>query len=364
MALHSTSLRMLVEAHSLTKVKQPVKTCSQPALHILSNMKKTFLLTLILPLLFSVLLLSGCSKPQLDTEGCFTDADSAFKYAAKKDRNVLLLITMEDDDSQSTAFLNGVLRNESFKNEIASEYAVLHFDFSQKTYAQTVVPEGSDAKTQKLADEKASQIQKNTRFVSLLNVSQTPSFFILSKDSYVLSAFFYEEENPTFEGFKNTLQNQRPITDSMEALIKSAKKGSALQKVSAIDALYESTSADYRPLLEDLLESVQKLDKNNESGLLGKYIYAAADAKAIKLVNQGEVSQAVDLYIQAAENPAVASNLKQQSYYIAAYLCAMTGSAGTEVIQDYLQKAIDADPQSEEVSSIKKVMEIISSQVE
>ena len=327
-------------------------------------MKKTFLLTLILPLLFSVLLLSGCSKPQLDAEGCFTDADAAFKYAAKKDRNVLLCITMEDDDLQSTDFLNGVIRNENFKKEIASEFAVLHFDFSQKTYTQTVVPEGSDAKTQKAAEEKADQIQKNTRFVSLLNVSQTPSFFILSKESYVLSAFFYENENQTFEGFKNTLQNQRAVTDSMTALIKAAQKGSAIQKVSAIDALYEATAPDYRVLLEELISQIPKLDKNNETGLLGKYVYAVADAKAVQCVNQGNAKDAVALYVQAAENPAVEPALKQQSYYIAAYLCAMTGSEEPSVIQDYLQKSIDADPQSEEVSSIKKVMEIISSQVE
>ena len=323
-------------------------------------MKKTFLLTLLI----SLILMSGCSKVQLDSEGCFTDADAALKYASKKDRNLLLCITMENDDAESTAFLNSVLRNEKFKNEIASDYVLLHFDFSQKTYEETVVPEGSDAKTQKAAEAKADQIQKNTRFASLLNVSQTPAFFILSKESYVLASFFYEDENLTLNGFKNILQNQKQTVESKTALIKAAKKGSASQKISAIDALYEATEADFRPLLEDLISQVAKLDKNNESGLLGKYIYADADAQAVQFVNQGKVKEAVALYVQAAENPYLEANLKQQSYYIAAYLCAMTGSEETSVIQDYLQKSIDADPQSQEVPSIKKVMEIISSQVE
>ena len=109
-------------------MKQPVKTSLQPELHTLNNMKKTFLLTLLI----SLILMSGCSKVQLDSEGCFTDADAALKYASKKDRNLLLCITMENDDAESTAFLNSVLRNENFKNEIASDYVLLHFDFSQR----------------------------------------------------------------------------------------------------------------------------------------------------------------------------------------------------------------------------------------
>ena len=37
----------------------------------------------------------------------------------------------------------------------------------------------------------------------------------------------------------------------------------------------------------------------------------------------------------------------------------MTGAADASVITDYLQKAIDADPESEEVASIQKIMEMI-----
>ena len=93
--------------------------------------------------------------------------------------------------------------------------------------------------------------------------------------------------------------------------------------------------------------------------LLGKYIYAAADAKAVNAINQGNVNDAVQSYINAAENPLLEPELKQQSYYIAAYLCSMTGSADASVITDYLQKAIDAAPESEEVASIQKIMEMI-----
>ena len=64
-----------------------------------------------------------------------------------------------------------------------------------------------------------------------------------------------------------------------------------------------------------IIYSRAQLDKNNETGLLGKYVYAVADAKAVQCVNQGNAKDSVTLYVQAAENPAVEPALKQQSYY-------------------------------------------------
>ena len=324
-------------------------------------MKKLFLSIII----FSILLLSGCSKVQLDADGCFSDVDSALKYAAKKDCNVLLFVTMEDDDNDSTELLNKVIRDGNFKTEIASDFAVTRLDFSQKSYAATVVPEGSDEKTEKAANAIADQIQKNTRFASLLNVSQTPSIYILSKESYVLASFFYEAEDKNLSDFNELLQKENQKANQLKEIIKNTKKGSQLERVSAIDALYEATENDYRVFLADLLNSVKSLDKKNESGLLGKYIYAAADANAIKAMNQGKIEEAVKFYIEAAENEFLEPNLKQQAYYVAAYICSITGAGSSfsdsSVIIGYLQKSIDADPESKEVPSIKKVLDVVSS---
>ena len=193
----------------------------------------------------------------------------------------------------------------------------------------------------------------------MLNVSQTPSVYVLSKESYVLASFVYEEENASPADFRQLLKEHTVSYDAMQALIKGTKKGKPLDRVLAIDALYEATAPEYRVFLADPIDSVIKLDKKNESGILGKYIYAAADAKAVNAINQGNVNDAVQSYINAAENPLLEPELKQQSYYIAAYLCSMTGSADASVITDYLQKAIDAAPESEEVASIQKIMEMI-----
>jgi len=311
-------------------------------------------------LIISLVILSACSKAQLDENGCFLDSDSAITHAKKKDKNILLFVTMEGDDADSEALVNGVIRDENFKKEIASEYAVLHLDFSQKTYAASVIPENADDDTVKAANQLSEQLQKNTRFVSLLNVTQTPSIYVLSKEAYVLTAFFYDTAEKNLSSFKTLLEKEAPAVNNMEQLIKLTKKGSSLEKVSAIDNLYENTKPEYRVFLADLLSSVEKIDKENKSGLLGKYIYAAADANALKLINQGNVNEAVSCYLEAAENSFSEPSIKQQCYYIAAYLSAMSGIAEPSVVIDYLQKSIDADPESEEVASIKKVMEVIS----
>ena len=284
--------------------------------------------------------MSGCGKKQLDENGCFTDAETALKFAERKNKEVLLFVTMEEDDSATVSILK----------ELTAEpaYVIARLDFSQKTYEASVSDE-----------ELAAQIQKNTRFASMLNVSQTPSVYVLSKESYVLASFVYEEENASPADFRQLLKEHTVSYDAMQALIKGTKKGKPLDRVLAIDALYEATAPEYRVFLADPIDSVIKLDKKNESGLLGKYIYAAADAKAVNAINQGNVNDAVQSYINAAENPLLEPELKQQSYYIAAYLCSMTGSADASVITDYLQKAIDAAPESEEVASIQKIMEMI-----
>lgn len=302
-------------------------------------MKKIFFLAVI----FSLLFLSGCGKKQLDENGCFTDAEAALKFAQRKNKDLLLFVTMEEDDSATLSILKEMAADSSF--------VVTRLDFSQKTYEASVSNE-----------ELANQIQKNTRFASMLNVSQTPSVYILSKESYVLSYFVYEADSVSPADFKSLLEEQTASLDNMRALIQGTKKGKALDKVRAIDELYEATVPEYRVFLAELIESVIKLDKNNKSGLLGKYIYAAADVKAAIAINQGKVSEAVKSYVEAAENPQLEAELKQQSYYIAAYLCSMTGSAEKSIIVDYLQKAIEAAPESKEVASIQKIMEIVASE--
>ncbi len=304
-------------------------------------MKKIFFLAVI----FSLLFLSGCGKKQLDENGCFTDAEAALKYAERKNRDVLLFVTMEDNDSATVSILK------EMASSADSSFVLARLDFSQKTYEASVSNE-----------ELANQIQKNTRFASMLNVSQTPSVYILSKESYVLTTFVYEADSISPADFKSLLEEQTASLDKMRALIQGTKKGKALDKVRAIDELYEATVPEHRVFLAELIESVIKLDKNNESGLLGKYIYAAADVKAAIAINQGKVNEAVKSYVEAAENPQLEAELKQQSYYIAAYLCSMTGSAEKSVIVDYLQKAIEAAPESKEVASIQKIMEIVATE--
>ncbi len=87
-------------------------------------MRKIFFLAVI----FSVLFLSGCGKKQLDENGCFTDAEAALKYAERKNRDVLLFVTMEDDDSATVSILK------EMASSADSSFVLARLDFSLKTY--------------------------------------------------------------------------------------------------------------------------------------------------------------------------------------------------------------------------------------
>lgn len=291
-------------------------------------MKKIWFLTV---LILSVLLAS-CGKAKLDVDGCYIDMDEASKSALSKKKDILILATMENGDTGTVDFLNQVVRNASFKEDFLKNYIVIRMDFSEGI----------------------------NNYTGLLNLSMTPSVILLSKEQYYLGGFSCNEELCNYSAFKEAFDNIISEASSTKDLIAATKKGSALDKVRAIDNLYESTPEAYRPFLAPLLAGSLKLDKNNETGLRGKLIYAYVDAAALKAMSSGDIGETVRLYLTLENESLVEPEKRQQALYTAAYICAMTQTRPVPTILEYLQKAIDVYPEGPSVPGIKAVMEILT----
>ena len=134
----------------------------------------------------SALLFISCGKAKVDENGCYYDIDDAVAVANKKNQDIMLIISVDGDDADSTDFMDKVVRDPGFKNEIAVNYAVVNMDFSQTAFEATAAAEDADAKTKKAADAKAEIMKKHTRLVTLLEVAETPVVYILSKEKYFL----------------------------------------------------------------------------------------------------------------------------------------------------------------------------------
>ena len=310
----------------------------------------------------AAILFVSCGNASVDANGCYYDIDDAVKAAEKNNQDIMIIVTIEGDDLQSEDFLNKVVRTPAFKTDVASKFAVVCMDFSQSTYESSVVKDDAKSSEKKAAERQADLIQKNTKYAAKLNVQETPVAYILSKEQYLISGLFYDDENRTVEGFKAALNEKNSTIEELHKMIYQTRIGTAEEKVASIDALYEATSPNYRLFLLDLIESVRKLDPSNTTGLVGKYIYAAADIKANISAINGDAQGAVQAYLDLENEETIPAETRQEAIYTAAYLAASAGIAENPVVISYLEKSIKVAPESEKVPAIRRVIEALSAQ--
>ncbi|MBP5520188.1 MAG: hypothetical protein J6X84_06385 [Treponema sp.] len=323
----------------------------------MKNLKKT-----ITKILFAALALFfiSCGNAKVDSNGCYKDVDDAIKAAKKKNQDIMVIITMEGDDYSSSDFLTKVVRDSAFKTEIASKYAVVCMDFSQATYQTTVEKEDSDAAAKKNAKAAAALMQKNTKFARMLNARETPVVYFLSKEQYLITGLFYDDENRSLEGFKTILSEKSSSIEEMRKMIYQTKIGTELEKVAAIDALFEATGPYYRFLLLDLISSVKKLDPSDKSGLLVKYLYEEAVAKSDKALLNGKAQEAAQAYLDIENEERISAEDRQQALTTVAYLYTEYELSDTATVIDCLERALRLSPESEQAPAIRRVIQSLS----
>ncbi len=321
-------------------------------------MKKQFLLPLIISLTL-ILSFTGCSKKAATNEyGTFISMDDASQKAQKSKQNILLIVTTGIDDETSKLFVENVMASPDFK-KITSSYATVNFDFSEESYKKTVVKEEATNSDNEAAEKFAEVMYENARIASLLNVQATPSVYLFTAEKYFIAEAVFENDIQTVSELEELLKSYDDTCSTINEMVTSTKKGSITERVQAIDVLFEQTEAGYRTFLTTLINQVVEIDKNNESGLVSKYIVAKANAKASDFFVKGQVNEAIICFTEAAKEKFVEPSHAQQLYYMAAYLLAMSGSTDYATMVNYLQQAVDSDPTSPTVAEIQDFMNYI-----
>ncbi len=312
-----------------------------------------FLLTILLT---AGLFLSCGNKALTDDYGCYLNYEDALKSARKKNLPLLVLFTSDGDDNQSSQLVSQILKNEAFSSEILSAYTVFHADFSGDFFAKTNAGENPTPKQQESANFYTNLVQKNYQHAMLFSVDTMPALFLCTKDGFVISDLPEFENINNLQDFKNGLSFYKEELQAFEQKLAATKKGSAIDKIEAIDTVYNTADSQYRVFLLPLVEKVLKLDKTNKSGLLGKYILANADSSALYDYSRGDVEAAVQKYLSAANNQYVRAEEKQECFYTAAFLASYSGSQDYQGILSYLRTAYDLAPQSDKASSIQEAI--------
>lgn len=312
--------------------------------------------------------LTGCKKADgpKDEYDCFISMDDAKVEAEKKNLPILVTVTVEESERDgmeagSKYYLENILGTKEFKDYADNHFVLYRFDFSQKSYEKTVAPENASDKEKAEADKYAQYMKEGYMLASILGVQYTPSIFILTKEGYPVSEVEYFEDSLSADGFIKILETYADKTQFLNDMLSATKKGSNEEKLKAIEALYSTTPDMWQIFLLDLAKQAIKLDPDNKSGEMGKYVLAVGEDEAANLYNEQKFQEAAEKYIELAQHKFMTPELAQQCYYMAAWTLASTGSAAPDVIMGYLNNAVSVAPDSENTPLIYSFMEYFQS---
>ena len=295
------------------------------------NVLKFFALALVAAALFC-----GCSKKSApDAYGVYSDFDSALSAAQKSGKKILLFFTKIDDGGLNEKVVDKVLHASDYNELFGGEFETCRIDYSRERFSRK--SEGFNE----------AQNERDMRAAVIYGAESTPSVLILTKQGYVICNITYlPVENP--QDLSKIIELDRESINGMEALLAELDAASGLDRVRKIDELFEQTKANYRYQLRELSDQVIKLDKKNESGLVGKFLLARASTKAMDCYVRREPEKAADCYLEPLKSKFLSVEEKQRSYFAAAYIVGKDSPTieNSEKIVSYLKSAIELDETS------------------
>ena len=317
-----------------------------------NNISKFF--TLILTLF--VLLFSSCKKENK----IFNDFDAAKEAAKSSQKDILVLVTVEGDDENSSSFIEKVVNDSNFKSLVQKNYIVSHLDFSSESYKKTVAKEGANEEQQKIADEEADRIYRNSNIANSLNVIQTPSAYILTNNPYVITQINFNEENVTFEDFQKALEEASPVVEEYHKNLKTAENGKDEERLLAIEKIVNSTPTDFMLFLEDLVQTYIQLDPENKSSNLARYLTLNANIQATNSMAIMDTQSASEIFVNLAKSQFLSEDEKQSAYYNAAYILTYSAEPDFVAILSLLDAAIQVYPESPDNQGLLEIRNSIS----
>lgn len=303
------------------------------------------------------LALAGCEKNKTTW---FTDVDEAKSAATKQNKNILLLFSGDDWDGISATLKENVFTTKTFVSKAQKKYVLLNVDFSQTEYAKTEI---TDASTDEEIEE-AMRIQtlymQKEDLAEKYNLSMYPSLYVITPDEYGLCSIEFNETDETPESLLEKLEQSEETQANLVQLIKSLDGAEGLDKVLAIDALYNATDIMLRNPLADFAQEVVSLDPNNQTGVIGKYEYELANQRAMQYaMYANDVVSAAKEFEDVCETGHLSASEKQNAYYMSAYILAMQSEPDFEKMISLMEKSYEQDEQSDLAPQILEIIENI-----
>jgi len=318
--------------------------------------KKIFLSLPALICALSLFISCGNKIPEPDQYGFYHELSDGVKAAKKAKKNILLYVTMAGFDSESETFVNNVLRSPDYKSAFSEKYVTVLFDFGSEAYINSEASHFTTDEEKKAAEALSAQIIRNVELARTLDLTYTPCVFLMNEDGYGFGDELYSEDFETAESLYNLISGYEDDFTVMQEMVNATKKGSAVDRVEAVNIIYQIIEDKYMPTMAELFKSVPEMDKKNESGLVSYLYFVYVMEESRKYTSAGDYFSAISVLRDAASSNNLEGEEKQQAYYMAAELLIQTGASDSITILGFLNNAIQAAPETELAQMCQKIM--------
>jgi len=286
----------------------------------------------------AVVLFAGCAKPQT---AWITDFETAKTAAQKSKKDLLIAFTGSDWNDPSKELIANVFNADFFKRA-SKNYVLCNIDIVQD---------------EKLME--AAVLQKNYALATKYGVQALPFVTIFTAEGDLYAAAATDETAKTSEGFFKFLDSFKDARKKMFDLKKAVKSSKGVERAKNIDTFLEAVKPAQRENYELMMREIPTLDADGKAGLKGKYELQIAYLDAIKLYQDGKLTEAGDCFVKLAEGTSLNPAQLQEAWYMGAYMYAMSGKVENSKVIEWLEKAIAADPENQGAAQIKATIEQI-----
>lgn len=304
---------------------------------------------------FSALILASCGKNQ-DSNGWYSDFEAAKKVAQAKNKEILFFVNSDSDVAGSEKGVQAILSKE-FVDSVKDNFVCVHFDF---TDLQSVFGEAEiSSQDQKKLEKRRALLNKQFKIADFYGIRETPVINILSKEGYFISEVNCEFNSDSIEGFAGLLDLESDEIAEFNKKVALTKKGLKLDRIEAIDALFEDAADVHKLALYDLLKKAVSIDSKNSSGKIGKYVFQIAHTEAYDKLLEQDIAGALKIYEKCAENKYMSPENIQSLYFMCAELASKLPDAKVEDIISYMNQSVAAAPESPLVPQIQQYIEYL-----
>ena len=222
-------------------------------------MKK--ILKLFAVLLMSSVIFAGCSKKEenqvrkpsenIDSSTWVDNLIDGKAAASKENKKIFLFFSGDDQDKSSAELKEKIFNRDGFISEMTKNYVLVNLDFSNSLFDKAAAEPTASEEEKAEAAKLWVKLEENMRDAGLYNIQVTPSYYILTKEGYVIKQMVFENKPESVEDF---FAGYNPLVEEIaeyENTISAARSGKTEDRLAAINRLFEKTDPQLRYLLAD-----------------------------------------------------------------------------------------------------------------